>query len=191
MKHAGARTSLLIFALTTTVFVSALYGYMYYVVEASVRDALAAREQASQREQFLAQEKEISAAYEATAVDRARLPTFFVSDNATISFIETVETLGDKVGSTVTLSGINADNLDTTEPGTIGTIKVNVDVRGSWSAVMRTLGLAEVLPYRVSIQRVRLDSSGSLPTPGAKQVVPQWSATFTIEAALIHVAPNK
>jgi hypothetical protein len=191
MKHAGKHIPLLVFALASTFFVGALYAYMSYRVETSIREAVAIRQDILQQKQYVEQEKEITAAYQATSADRARLTTFFVSDDATISFIETLENLGDATGAVVTLSGIVADDMEGKDAGTIGNIKVTINIKGSWTAVMRTLSLAEVLPYRTSIQSVRLDSSGTIPAAGAAKPISQWSAQFTLDAALMHVITKK
>ncbi len=72
--------------------------------------------------------------------------------------------------------------------GTLGKIKLHLTVEGSWSAVMRTLALSEVLPYKVSISNVDLSSSIAQITEGSTaRNVQSWSARYIIEATLIHV----
>lgn len=182
MKNHYNHITLLIVAFIVTAFVFVLYGYMYFVVGNSLDKALAAREEVKKEQAYKDQEKNSADLYEKTAKDRAKLSTFFVDDNNKVSFIEMIESLGDRTGSTITLSSIVADDLATSPVGTYGHIKINVDVQGSWASVMKTLILAENLPYMITIRTVRMDTSGTLDAKNPKQ---SWKLSFTLDATSI------
>ena len=65
-----------------------------------------------------------------------------------------------------------------------GRVKARVDVHGSWSAVMRTLMLAEILPYQLNVSRVRIDTSGTLDAKSGGRS--EWRTSFSIDAVLVH-----
>ncbi|MEK7641956.1 MAG: hypothetical protein AAB365_03115 [Patescibacteria group bacterium] len=179
MKHYHSHTALFIVAASVTLFVFALYAYMHYGISASIERVIAGRSKLAEHDLSLSRENNLSSVHEATAGDRVKAASFFVPDDSTVSFIETVEALGTSAGSSISLSSIEADNIEAAEPGTISRIRAHVDVRGSWSAVMKTLKLAETLPYAVTVSRVRLDTSGALdPKAGRSR---EWRASFVIE----------
>ncbi|MDQ2932783.1 MAG: hypothetical protein M3Q80_00165, partial [bacterium] len=91
MKHPHSHVPLLVLAVSVTLFVFALYGYMYRTVDVSLNKALAAREEVAKEQSLKLQEKKLTEMYTETTKDRARLASLFVEDTKTISFIETVE----------------------------------------------------------------------------------------------------
>lgn len=182
MKHHHSHIALLIIAASVTLFVYALYGYMHSTVASSLDRVLAGRSSIAQQESSLNQENSLTLLHESTAQDRSKLRSFFVPDNETVSFIEAVEALGANTGATITLSSIDADNLENEKAGSIGHIRAHVDVTGSWAAVMKTLKLAEVSPYGVSVSKVRVDSSGGVDAKAGQR---GWKASFVIDALLL------
>lgn len=183
MKHHHNHIALLLAALSITIFVWALYGYMHYAVNVSLSRALTAREAAKNEQTYKSQKQNLISLYEKTTEDRAKLISFFVADDEKVDFIEEIESFGDIVQAKVTLSDIVADDLATKPVGTLGKISIRVDVVGSWPSVMRALKMAETLPYKSSVSGVRLDFSGlSEETKNQKR---EWHATFVLETVSI------
>lgn len=178
MKHAHTHKAFLTAALSVLVFVAAVYGFMYLRIHTMLSRSVDLRQQVRLEESYRHEGENVVAVYDQTKSDRAKLDEFFVSDKDTVSFIELIESLGDRVGSAVSISSIDADNLEGKDPGTVGLIKVRVEVRGSWSAVMRTVSLAESLPYHSFVSNLRLDTQS---TEGTKR---EWRSMFTISATL-------
>ncbi len=183
MKNHYSITVLFAIALLVTLFVCVLYGYMYYIVGNSLEKALVAREEVKKEQAYKDQGESSVSLSETTKNDRAMLNTFFVDDEDKVTFIEMIESLGDRTGSAVTLSSIVADDLATSPVGTQGHVKINVEAQGSWSSVMRTLILAENLPYKITVTSIRLDTSGTLDAKNPKQ---SWKLSFVLDALSIH-----
>jgi len=188
MKHSRNHIMLLFLAVMVLIFVGAIYAYIYTAIGDSVARAVEARsliiaDSASQVEQNIFKQQ-----YQTTANDWARLSGFFVPSDSVITFIKALESLGPTAGSTVNISAVDADNLDKASAGTQGTAHAHVEASGSWSAVMRTLSLAEDQPYGVQISNVRLASSGNASgNVGAreKNTAHIWNLSFDIKAAMI------
>ena len=183
MIHHHSRNALLILALSTTAVVCALYVYVFRAIEISAKSALTAREAVRYEEFSKNQRKNITAVHESTIHDRSRLGSLFVSDDQTVAFIEMLESLGQNTGATVALTSIDATDLQGSLANSLGRVNAHVDISGSWSSVMRTLILAEILPYKSSINSVNLESSG---TAGDKDPKTLWHASFNLTAATIH-----
>jgi uncharacterized protein YpuA (DUF1002 family) len=184
MRKSNTHIALLMMAIFVTIIVYGLYGYMYYTVDASLARVFVAREAVEKEQSYKNQEKSLTDMFEKTVSDRARLDTFFVAHDEIIQYIETIESLGKSGGATVALSAINADDLATSKVGTLGRISIAVDVRGTWSSVMRTLILAETLSYKVSVKNVRIDRVAPAGSPGGK---PEWRVTFVLETVSVRV----
>ncbi|OHA17215.1 MAG: hypothetical protein A3C79_02735 [Candidatus Taylorbacteria bacterium RIFCSPHIGHO2_02_FULL_45_28] len=183
MKHHHSHIALLMVALSITIFIFALYGYMHYAVGVSLDRALVAREAVKNEQVYKNQRQGLTSLYNDTIKDRAALPLLFVADDQKVEFIEKIESFGDTTNARVILSGIVADDLATSPVGTLGRISIRVDAVGSWASIMRVLKMAETLPYKSSVSGVRVDLSGD--SPDAKEVKREWRVTFVLDTASI------
>ncbi len=181
MKHHHSHIALLMIALSITVFVCALYGYMQYAIGSSLDRALAAREAVKNEQVYNNQKQNLNALYNDTASDRAKLGLFFVADDQKVAFIEKIESLNVSTGAQITLSNIVADDLATSPVGTLGKVSLRVDAVGSWSSIMRVLRLVETLPYKTTVSGVRLDMIAG----DAKSQRTEWRITFALESISI------
>jgi hypothetical protein len=192
MKHHHNHIALLMIALSITIFVCALYGYMHYSIGVSLERALVAREAVKNEQIYKNQKQNLTSLYSDTVEDRAKLASFFVADDEKVAFIEKIESFGNTTQAKVTLSGIVADDLATAPIGTLGHISIHVDATGSWASVMRVLKLAETLPYKSSVSGVRVDVSGvssdAQPVKDAKEPKREWRITFVLDTVSIRRA---
>lgn len=175
--------ALLALAVSVTAVVAATYLYVHHAIGVSTDKAVLAHDIISIEAAGKGEEQTVSQLYSSTAAGRSRVESLFIPTSASVSFIEAVEALGPAAGSALSLSSIEADSLVGAVQGQIGSISAAVSVRGGWSSVMRTLILAETLPYASTISDVRLNASpadGS--TPASSR---EWALSFQIKAALI------
>ena len=179
---------LLILAVVVTIFVASIYGYLYYkinVSEQKISDYQYVIESAK-----LAKEREKSFLdrYTSTASKWSSLQNFFVHSDKVVNFIEVIESLSEQSKSAVTIFSIDADNLDNAPVGKEGSIKMKINAKGSWISVMRALSLTEALPYKVSINNVRLNVTNE----DSKSVKDQkiWDLNFDLQVAMIAVASS-
>ncbi len=169
-------------ALSITIFVCVLYGYLHYSIGTSLDRALAAREAVKKEQLYKDQKQNLTDMYTQTTKDRSSLSLYFVADDKKVAFIERIESFGSIAQAKVTLSGIVADDLATSPVGTLGRISMHVDTVGSWEAVMRVLKLAETLPYKSSVSAVRVDYTGM--TDG-KNPKGEWRGSFILDTVSI------
>lgn len=180
MNHTRAHTSLLVLAIAVLLVVVAVNFYMRQKVGVSVDHAVLARDIVIAEQQNVANEQGLSQTYQATTDARARLHSLFIPSDKAVELIEALEGIGAETGADVTLSSISADNLDASDPGTIGSVNVQISATGSWSAVMRTLKLVEALPYPVTVGSVSIQSSGSGAVSNKA-----WQVAFSLKAPII------
>ena len=157
MKIYSGHYILVVFSLLTTV--AAAFGY--YVLYGQV---VAQAESSSQAMQAVGlevgrkeQEGQLLKLYDETKVKRAKLASSFVAEDKVVDFIEEVEAIGADTSTTLELSSLAKEE---------GRIKAHIEVKGSWSGVMRALMIIENMPYSISVKDIRLiaagDASGDL-----------------------------
>jgi hypothetical protein len=191
MKHNHSHKVLLLFAIAVTIFVAAVYAYMYHMIGVSLDRTRVAREsvKTDPLNDNGAQDRLFN--YKTNAEKWGRLPGMFFTPDQAVIFIESIEALSKETGSKVALASIDADKLDAAAPGTEGSIRARVNATGSWNSVMQALSLAEVLPYKVSIDNVRIDrytsSSEGINVKGQK-TANGWKLSFDIQAGMVAFA---
>lgn len=176
--------SLLLVSISVMIMVIALYVYMQYSIQASVSRAIAGNQIVHTEEATISQEQVMAKMYSTTVQDRRKMQSIFISSSEAISFIESIEKLGSYTGSEVTISGVMSDFTDSMPAGSFSKASARVEAVGSWFSVMRTLRLAETLPYQVSISNIRLNSSG-IPEKGSSGEKRTWSLGFDISSKMI------
>jgi hypothetical protein len=158
---------------------------MFYATLASVSKADIASDvvQTEETNQSLARSMAVLAS--STAASRASLESLFVPSDEVVMFIKTLESIGSRSGSVVSIASIDSDPLTDKPVGTIGAVRAHVDIHGPWTSVMRALSLTERLPFDVSIDHVQLDVSST-----ALKANRVWNLSFDIQAAMIVASPS-
>jgi hypothetical protein len=185
MKHYFGHLLLLSVAVITVCVVGLVYAYMWHTTNASIQESILARQAVMSATSNKTHDQAFMQMYQATADSWAKLPKLFVRPNDVVAFIVAVESLGSNIGAATTISAIDADNLENAKPGTMGIIHAHVDVQGSWSAVIRTLELAEIMPYKVDVSGVSLTADPS----GSSKNSLGWRLGFDIKAAMMVELP--
>ena len=176
MKHHHSHKALLVIACSTMIFVYAVYGYMRHRIYVSLDKVIENKHLVADRDLSVQKQENVSSLYSASASDRLKMRELFIPEDSTISFIESIEAIGLSSGSDIELSGIEADAAP--EGSSVGRIRVHVEAQGSWSAIMKTIMLAEGLPYGVSLGNVHLSAPEDVSVKGKSG----WKASFIIEA---------
>lgn len=86
-----------------------------------------------------------------------------------VSFIEKIEQLGLDVGVSLSMSNLSVDNRDSST-----FLGVNIDIHGEWERVTEAVALLELMPYRVSIDRLDLRYGDN-----------NWSSSLTLSVLMI------
>ncbi|MCX6790552.1 MAG: hypothetical protein NTV60_03465 [Candidatus Kaiserbacteria bacterium] len=78
--------------------------------------------------------------------DEAHMQNYFVSESSAVSFINELETLGLSQKATVTVLSVAKGGLPSRP-----TLVLALSIKGTFDAVMRTVGAIEYVPYSISI----------------------------------------
>jgi hypothetical protein len=116
-------------------------------------------------------------ALERLAADEGAMRAYRVAESDIVSFLSALETTGTSLGSDVEVVSVSA------EPGENPAIQLSLSIRGSFDAVLRTLGAIEHGPYDSRVEQVTLDTVPQEDgAPGA------WTAAATFRIGT-HRAP--
>ncbi len=180
---------LIVIACVACVVLVALYAYMYYSVNIATERAVAAKVLIQEHTFSDANANKIKKLYQTTEKQRADILKHVIPSNKMLTFIETLEAVGDEAGSTLTLSAVSGSKMSDTVPTGMELFHAHANVSGSWSSVMQTLMLAEALPFVTVLDSVQLDTSA---TAGTKNTH-RWQASFdiTMLASLATSTPQK
>lgn len=180
MKHLSRTILYLMFALIILLISAGAYWYIYTSVNKEIVATLNALVAVQKEKNVTAREKNLDIMLHSTEAERARIASIFVPEGAVVSFIERFEGLGKDSGADVSISSISSEDLSAAAKGTIGKITAHVTGAGSWNSVMKTLMLAENLPYSITINNLTLDHIGTDTRSASK-----WRVDFDVEVLSI------
>ena len=155
MRHTSQTTTSLIIACVAALVAMGGFWFLYTNIK-SQSSVITSKLQAVYDETVASKRLKLNRELVAsTEADRQELLSHLVSSDKIVEFIEFMEKLGTKAGSTVTLSTFSSEDDSAKAPGSVTVVNASVRVVGSWAAVMKTVGLLENLPYEASFDRVR------------------------------------
>lgn len=180
MKNNHAHNSLLALAVCVFFVTVALYGYMYLAVNSQTRRVVIAKD--IQKVQKLDEKQivELQKIFSHSEPARDKLYGLFVVKDNVVSFIESLEALGDTTGATVEITSIS-EVKEETENTIVGKLNAHVDAKGSWSQISKVLVLAETMQKSVQIDSVRFNNLDA--NAGSKGS--SWSLSFNVTAHVL------
>lgn len=168
---------LLVLALLSCIVVFTLFGYMYYSVTAATARAIIARAVAETTAFDNINAEKIKTLYTSTQGQREAILKHLIPSTQVISFIEVLEAIGADAGSALELSAISGTIAKDVVPEGMGMFHARVNAYGSWQSMMRTLILAENLPYVTSVDSVHLETSSS---DANRKAFKGWHISFDV-----------
>lgn len=166
------RTLLFQFGVAVLVFVGALA--LVVVVSLS---AIQVREKASLLEQeVVAKQGEVlrvasaKAALPVLARSEETLRTYRTRSSDIVPFLERLEKQGGAEGAVVEVLSVSPE-----QAGTQGRIAISLTVRGTFDAVVRTVGSIEYGPYDIIVKTTALDNPA-----GTDEKTSAWTAAITL-----------
>jgi len=172
---------LVIFAIATFAISLSGYIFLYKKVKAQAQHSSEARVEVLLGNQKKLQERELTTLYADTQEDRSRVDKYVVSEDKIVNFIETIEKIGSDSLADVEMSSINVEKANSKDKKNNGYINAHLNVRGSWSSVMRALILIENLPYNVDIGHINLVYSGASDIDKNNAKVNEWTLSLDIK----------
>ena len=119
--------------------------------------------------------KNMETIYKDTIINRAILPSFLVSVNNAVPFIDAVEAVGSTTGATVSISSLSSGKDNNTSHNVV---TATISVVGAWANVMRAVQIVENMPYAISIKRLNMNALSS--NGSSVKSAPNWMAVLDV-----------
>ena len=113
-----------------------------------------------------------------TEDDRAKLNSYFVSNEGIVDFLEVIEGLEQYAEVEVSIKTIGEN--DTGEFESVEQLELNLTAEGSWGAVYHFFALLESLPHSIDMSRVQFNSIGE--NVNGEDTTDKWRGIFILSA---------
>lgn len=174
MRMNSRHYTLILFALCSIVAASLGYVLVYRQVVIRAENSASVALEASNENLKKQHEQDLVGMHSATTDERIKLASFFVPEDSPVEFLEKIEKIGTDSQTDLEISSITTD-----EAG----IRAKVELQGTWSGIMNSLMLLENMQLGISLNDIRLDTSGDLASQDKKLTkVHVWRLTMNIEA---------
>lgn len=144
----------LIFASLACALMLVGYGVWYAAVEAKSVAVANLENQISTKTETESRITSTRASLAEIAGDEATLQSYFVPETGVVAFIDHLDTQGKTLGATVSVLSVA-----TSDAGARPELTLTLTVKGTFDAVMRTIGAIEYAPYDLSISRLSLQQN--------------------------------
>ncbi len=144
------------------------WGFLMYETKKAAAELAQTETTVEMQSQALTTRVVLKKQLDETQQARIKLTSYFVSEEALVSFIEQLEALGRETGARVEVVG--ATNATT--------LSLEIRIRGSFTAVFRTIELIEKIPYALTIERASINTGSD-----TKEA---WSANLTINLSSLN-----
>ena len=114
---------------------------------------------------------------EYTAINRAKLDSYFVGQDDIVQFIEAVESLSGITGGEIEIASVDLEEGSNTSAYQF--LHLRLTTKGAWEEVMYFTALLEALPNHVLVER------GSLELRYTDEEVEEWHGSFDIKVAML------
>lgn len=132
--------------LAVTVAVSAGYGFWYAKVSDKSREVAEVQSQIVVATENVSRVVAARAALAKIADDEAKVQSYFVPEASVVAFINNLEAL-----SLSQKTELNVLSVSTGGTSTHPTLRFTLSIKGTFDAVMRTVGAIEYAPYGISV----------------------------------------
>lgn len=122
------------------------YGVWYTTVSAKSTEVAQVQSQITTATESVGRIAAARAALTEIAGDEAKIQGYFVSETGVVAFINTLESLGLSQKAAVTVLSVSAGS-SYAHP----TLLLSLSIKGTFDAVMRTVGAIEYAPYAISV----------------------------------------
>jgi hypothetical protein len=136
-------------ALAVLALVSSGYGVWYSVVSHKSQYVANVQQQIDDANKNVSRIASARAALAEIANDEAQVKSYFVPESGVVAFITTLERLGTAQNSRVSVLSVSTAG-STAQP----ILVLSLSIKGTFDAVMRTVGAIEYAPYDLSVSRL-------------------------------------
>ncbi|MFA5744755.1 MAG: hypothetical protein WC887_00880 [Candidatus Paceibacterota bacterium] len=159
------------------VVVGVLFGYGFWYVGVAAKSVAVAelQNQIATKTETASRISIARAVIAGMIEDKAAVQGYFIPETGIVAFINELELQGQNQNTTVNVLSVSSDTL-----GTQPILLFSLAIKGSFDAVMRTVGTIEYMPYDLSISEFSL-------TQDEKN---SWNANLSVRVGSVKTTPQ-
>ncbi len=115
-----------------------------------------------------------------TEKERDIINGYFVKESNVVGFLEFLENIGHTVGANIKITTVTTEKP--VNENDKQKLALSIDMRGTWTSVLRYIKLLEAVPYNVEVEEVNINSLGVGELPDNSK--PEWSGTIRIKVLM-------
>ena len=131
------------------------YGFWYAVVASKSAAVASIQNQIDTKTESAARVASARTALAEIVGDESAVRSYFVPETEIVSFIDDLVARGRTLSAMVKILSVSADNSHNQS-----TLSFSLTVKGTFDAVMRTVGMIEYAPYNLSIAKLSVGKDG-------------------------------
>ncbi len=162
-----------VFLLGTIILVG--YGFWYAAIANKSSAVVDLQNQIASKKEIMNRAASARAALAKIAGAKDAMQSFFIPETGVVAFIDGLEAQGKSLGTVVSVLSVSTGST-----GTQPTFILSLTIRGSFNAVMRTVGVIEYAPYDLSVSEFSL-------TQDDKK---NWRAALNFSVGSVHAATS-
>lgn len=159
-----------IFALLLGVVVSISYGFLYFTISQKSNEVANLQNQIMVESENVSRIASARSALAEIAGDEANVQSYFVSEANVVPFINDLEARGLREKATAAVLSVSKGGSSSES-----SLLLAVSLKGTFDAIMRTIGVIEYAPYDVSISTLSIEQD-------AKN---SWHADLTLSVGTV------
>ncbi len=136
----------LILSIVISALALAGYGAWYATVSAKSASATVLQDRIDIKTEAVSRMATTRAAFTEIAGDEAAVQSYFVPETSVVSFIDGLEARGRSLGTAISVLSVSTETVSS-QP----MLAFDLSIKGTFDAVMRTVGVIEYAPYAISI----------------------------------------
>ncbi|CAN5714080.1 hypothetical protein BH11PAT2_BH11PAT2_09020 [soil metagenome] len=157
-------------AIVALIIAFSAYGVWYATVSKKSAEAASLASQIQTKHQDSQRVQEAKDQLQKISAQESLVNGYFVATSDVVPFLESLQSTGKSLGSTVQVVSVSAD------PGKPHShLNLSLSITGPFDSVVRTLGALEYSPYDAAVQNLTLDT----PQTGSGKAA-QWTAAATL-----------
>ncbi len=145
----------LVFASLACVITVVGYGFWYASVGTKSTTVANLENQITSKTETVSRISSVRASLAEIAGDEASVQSYFLPETGVVAFINNLEDQGKKQGTAVSVLSVSTNTASGQS-----TLSFTLSVRGTFDAIMRTVGIIEYAPYDLSISALSITQDG-------------------------------
>lgn len=160
MKNLTATKKIFVTMILLNVIIFGVYGYIYWNIAQESKTIAELQVQSSEYQAKNDDLRSVKISLDENKDFISQIDTFFIAKDGVVSFINTLERLGQSTGLKINIQSVSVEPGSDPKDFKEG-LKLKIETEGGWQDSSRFLSIIENLPYRLVVNSASVILNGS------------------------------